>query len=228
MTGFIKTSLENISYRISDSRRKVDLLSLHGAGPSGKERIQYVIDEAEAHGLNCLTFDFSGHGLSTGELRDSSLKKRVYEAKKVLTNFDRNESLILIGTSMGGHIAIELLEHIPVHELILFCPAAYSRAAFDLPFNNQFTTEIRRHKSYIDSKVFSILENYRKKMLLFVGKDDKIIPAEVIDRYWSSSINCEFRKFVQLEECPHAIHGHATKNYAIKTQILAEIISLIS
>ncbi len=82
---------------------------LHGAGAGIKERIYGIAPSIIDVGTNILTIDFSGHGESTGDLKKSSLEKRVNEAKHAINKFASKESLTICGVSMGGYVAIKLL-----------------------------------------------------------------------------------------------------------------------
>ncbi|MDO6965531.1 alpha/beta hydrolase [Rhizobium alvei] len=69
--------------------------------------------ELEAHaarqGLHCLRFDYSGHGASSGHYTDGTISQWLEEALAVITRFGRKR-LILVGSSMGGWIALRLAE----------------------------------------------------------------------------------------------------------------------
>lgn len=57
---------------------------LHGAGRSSKERLLPLLGEFTAHGCHALALDFSGHGESTGALRELSLRRRFEQAVAVI------------------------------------------------------------------------------------------------------------------------------------------------
>jgi len=62
---------------------------------------------AAAQDLGCLRFDYSGHGQSQGRFEDGTLSRWLEEARAV---FDLTRGpQILVGSSMGGHIALLLL-----------------------------------------------------------------------------------------------------------------------
>lgn len=50
---------------------------LHGAGPGTKDRLLPLLADFAARGCHALAFDFSGHGESTGEQRELSLRRRL-------------------------------------------------------------------------------------------------------------------------------------------------------
>lgn len=60
------------------------------------------------HGFGCLRFDYSGHGQSEGRFEDGTLSRWLEETRAVFDGISRGPQ-ILVGSSMGGHIALLLL-----------------------------------------------------------------------------------------------------------------------
>ena len=83
---------------------------------------------ARGKGLACLRLDYSGHGESGGEFRDGTISLWLEEALAVIAHagFKR---LILIGSSMGGWIALRAVEELrktktaTVEGMVLIAPA---------------------------------------------------------------------------------------------------------
>lgn len=80
-------------------------------------------------GLACLRFDYSGHGQSGGAFRDGTISRWVEESLAVIDAHPA-ERLILIGSSMGGWIALRVLQEIhkrgtgpKVAGMVLIAPA---------------------------------------------------------------------------------------------------------
>jgi pimeloyl-ACP methyl ester carboxylesterase len=63
---------------------------------------------AEAGERACLRFDYSGHGQSEGRFEDGTISRWLEEASAVFTQLTSGQQ-ILIGSSMGGYIALLLL-----------------------------------------------------------------------------------------------------------------------
>lgn len=63
---------------------------------------------AREHGLASTLFDYSGHGLSSGAFTDGTIGRWFEEAYAVFTKLTRGPQVI-VGSSMGGHIALLLL-----------------------------------------------------------------------------------------------------------------------
>lgn len=181
-------------------------LSLHGGGPGGRQRIVDLSSYLAKQGYPVLRFDHSGHGDSTGILAEASLKKRYDEAMAALEFMDVSSGITLIATSMGGAIALEMLPHINVKNLILFCPAAYAAEAFDVPFGHGFTEIIRQPDSYRAATIFENLKNYTGRLLLVTGSADEIIPSEITHLYDESSTNCIRKDVIVVDGAVHALH----------------------
>lgn len=188
------------------------VISLHGGGPSDKGSTAYLSKLFYPMAKNVIRFDFSGQGESSGELKNSSLKKRYNEAKAVLESFQVTGPLTVIGSSMGGYIATKLLEEYTVETLILFCPAAYSRKAWDVRFSEGFTEIIRSKDSFLDSDIEDILRDFRGKSLLVMGREDDVIPSEVVKMYRAGLTNSSLFQFHEIEKCPHPIHRWVKRN----------------
>lgn len=84
---------------------------------------------ADEAGLECIRLDYSGHGASKGEFRKGTISRWLDESLAVLRH-KRPSSVILIGSSMGGWIALRVIEELrkleggpAVAGLVLIAPA---------------------------------------------------------------------------------------------------------
>ncbi|KPQ09606.1 MAG: Lysophospholipase [Saliniramus fredricksonii] len=92
-------------------------------------KAEAVADFAAAQGRACLRFDYSGHGESEGAFEDGTISRWCEEAIAAITTH-AGEKPILIGSSMGGWIALLATRHLRVHDrprapsgLVLIAPA---------------------------------------------------------------------------------------------------------
>ncbi|NEB05835.1 alpha/beta fold hydrolase [Streptomyces sp. SID13726] len=160
---------------------------LHGAGRGSKERLLPLLDEFTAHGCSALALDFSGHGESTGALRELSLRRRFEQAAAVIdARVPAGDPLILVGFSMSGHTVADLARHYGdrVTALALCAPAVYAAEAWDLPFGDgdgDFTTVIRRPDSWHRSPALDALRSYAGRAVLVVPGTDSVIPPQVTE-----------------------------------------------
>ena len=84
---------------------------------------------ADALGLASIRFDYSGHGISGGAFRDGTISRWLEEAIAVLDDI-RPKRVILVGSSMGGWIALRLVQELKarrkaakVDGIVLIAPA---------------------------------------------------------------------------------------------------------
>lgn len=86
---------------------------------------------ARDRGLAYTRFDYSGHGQSEGQFEDGTIGSWLAEAEAVRNELTR-EPLVIVGSSMGGWIALLLAramalgirdDHFPILGLVLIAPA---------------------------------------------------------------------------------------------------------
>lgn len=171
---------------------KPKLLMLHGAGGSNRSRYDLLRELLMKKGVSTAMFDFIGHGETAGDLAQSSLQDRTNQALAVIKHLGLEE-MNIFGSSMGGYIAIKLLEFYPVRTLILAAPAVYDSAAYDLFFDKGFTNVIRNR---INSDAWDILAKFTGSLLLYYGDKDEVIPKEITDKIWESAIQAKKEKLV--------------------------------
>ena len=188
------------------SEEIADVLFIHGAGKATKDRYFYLADFLCELNRSSILFDFSGHGESSGDITNSSLRKRLTEANEISNLLSKDKPITVIATSMGGHIAVKLFDTLKVQNLILFCPAAYSDDAFELNFSSAFTNEIRKNESWKKSGVFEIIRSFEGNLLIVIGEEDKVIPKGVIDSFFKNATNTNKKKLLVLPNAPHGLH----------------------
>jgi pimeloyl-ACP methyl ester carboxylesterase len=86
---------------------------------------------ASEKGLGSTLLDYSGHGVSGGAFKDGTIGRWLEEAEAVFTQVSEGEQIV-VGSSMGGHIALLLLRKLlaerpadaaRVKGLVLIAPA---------------------------------------------------------------------------------------------------------
>lgn len=202
-------------------------LSLHGAGPAGRQRIAYLAEHLVARGSSLFCFDFSGHGESTGKLSESTLTRRRHQAQSAVRVMGEKPTL-LIGTSMGGHVASSIITEVTPEYLLLFCPALYGDHSVELPFDTRFTAAIRLPLSFETSSVRNNLARFSGKSLIIVGDDDQVIPPRVIDIYRNELAKSGKNHVLRISDAPHNIHEWAIlrpENAALITAAVDDFLS---
>ncbi|MFE0475720.1 alpha/beta fold hydrolase [Streptomyces sp. NPDC058947] len=165
----------------------VTAVLLHGAGSGSKERLLPLVEEFAAQGCRALAFDFSGHGHSSGLLRELSLRRRLDQAVSVIdAHGGAHGPLVLVGFSMSGQTVADLVRHYGdrVAALGLCAPAVYAAEAWDVPFGDgdgRFSELIRRPGSWRGSPALDVLRAYQGRAVLAVPGSDEVIPPGVTE-----------------------------------------------
>ncbi|OLP59079.1 2-hydroxymuconic semialdehyde hydrolase [Xaviernesmea oryzae] len=111
---------------------------------------------AREQGLACLRFDYSGHGVSGGDFAEGTISRWLEEAQAVIAaaGLDR---MILVGSSMGGWIALRLVEELRsrgegarLTGLVLIAPAPDFTSALIEPQLSDAEREALAQKGYFE------------------------------------------------------------------------------
>jgi len=216
-------TLSGITYKAADNHTP-KLIFLHGAGTGNKDRRTYMFKILQEMGVSTFAFDFSGHGMSSGELSTSSLKKRLNEARISIENhMDTSAGISICAQSMGAHIALELLPYFKIQSFFLMAPAAYGKEAFNVQFNQGFTDIIRKPESWKSAETMPLLRRFTGNLLLYLGENDHVIPSGVIDMITENAANTSFFKTTVLPGAPHELNGWIEKEHEWSVKIATEM-----
>jgi pimeloyl-ACP methyl ester carboxylesterase len=83
---------------------------------------------AEVNGRACVRFDYSGHGESEGAMADGTIGRWLAESVAVFEAFGRGPQIV-IGSSMGGWIALLMLRELRRRAAPVAAPAASDPAS---------------------------------------------------------------------------------------------------
>ncbi len=144
---------------------------------------------ARAKGHECVRFDYSGHGRSSGSIEDGSISQWLDQSAAIFDEISTGPQ-ILIGSSMGGWLALLLLRHhlaqrAPgdrrIRALILIAPAAdMSERLMWNRFSDEIKQEIMstgvyyRPSDYEDGPYAitrNLIEDGRRHLVLDEGMD---------------------------------------------------------
>ncbi|MBT2423945.1 alpha/beta hydrolase [Streptomyces sp. ISL-22] len=194
----------------ADSPEPATAVLLHGAGNGSKERLLSLLAEFVSRGCHGLAFDFSGHGESTGALRELSLRRRFEQAVAVIdARVPDGGPLILVGFSMSGQTVADLAGHYGerVAAVGLCAPAVYAAEAWDVPFgegNGRFSEIIRTPDGWRTAPALDVLRAYEGRAVLAVPGTDAVIPPAVTQAVQDAlATRARFTRF----EVPDAEHG---------------------
>lgn len=227
---YAKVGRENLVASVvsNNHAQKPNFVYLHGAGSSTKERAYKLFELILDSTSGILSFDFSGHGESSGELARSSLKKRIMETRKIINLYADKKSLVVCGSSMGAYIAVKMLEYFEVKTLLLFCPAMYDRKSIKLRFDKGFGEAIRKTKSWEKSDAFSLLKRFSGNLFICIGEKDEVIPKEVITLLNKSAQKVRKKETMIIPNSPHMIHKFLDTHGSIQNKVARKICNLLA
>lgn len=201
------------------------VLALHGLGTAASRHgTRYLLDAIEPHGFGWLTFDFSGNGDSTGVLTESTLRGRRAEALAAAGHLDGIAAPVLIGTSMGAHLAASCIPELRPRALVLFCPAAYPADAAGLRFDGSLS----KPGNYPDSPAYAGLREFDGDLLIISAGEDQVVAPTVIDGYVDSAERARSTEVIRLDGYDHFIHRRLPGHPEDRNRVVQAMLRVLS
>lgn len=141
-----------------------------------------LLDWAQEKGRPYRCFDYSGHGASGGDFREFTVSRGIEEALAVLDDW-RRSPVVLVGSSMGGWIALRLMQVLTqrgrnekISGAVLIAPAPdFTERLMWSKFSNQAKAQIMKKgfceqpSAYSDESYLitrALIEDGRRHLLL--------------------------------------------------------------
>ena len=97
-----------IAYQYYKGNSKIGFMFFSGFCSDMKgNKAQYILQWCKKKKYECTLFDYSGHGKSSEKFIDSSIKEWIEDSLEILNRVS-SKPQILIGSSMGGWIALKI------------------------------------------------------------------------------------------------------------------------
>lgn len=206
-----------------------DVLTLHGAGETGRQRVRYLRERLLAEGISSCCFDFIGHGETGGDIKNTSLLERTQQACRIIDTRNIRRPLRIIAASMGAYTAVKLLEHYAVEKLVLLVPAMYAADAYRVTFGNGFTDIIRAPNSWMNSDAWEILSTYTGDLFIIAAGRDEVIPKGVIDRIRASAVRARTLMLFTAPDAPHFVFTYLRSNASSEfEQVFERMVHLLT
>lgn len=184
-------------------RSTLQPLLIHGAGTSVRGRFASLRNALQQRGIGSTAFDCIGHGETGGSLHESSLSSRTRQAQAVADASHGAPPRVVVGTSMGAYNAIKLLESRKIEALVLVVPGVYTLEAYDVPFGAEFSSIIRKERSWENTDAWGILEKFTGKLLVIAAEHDTVIPPEIPERLVQAAHNASWSKLYVVQGAEH-------------------------
>lgn len=204
---------------------KIDTILLHGAGSASMERSIYLAEYLAENGHGSYAFDFIGHGKTGGELMGSTLQDRITHTQRALKFL--NEKNIIIGSSMGGHVATKIGTEHGFGSILLFCPAIYPDESVNIPFGDDFTRIIRMPDAWKKSQLFEKVKKFKGNIIIIIGEHDEVIPKELPSMLVGNALNAKHASIITVPNATHRLQSFLLANNKERQYVLSKISEIV-
>ncbi len=154
---FFKLSkTKKLRYLSNNINTNICIVFLHGFASDleGKKPL-FIKEYARKNKLGFLAMEYSGHGKSYGKFINGNISKWTQDAKKIIKKKIRNKKIILVGSSMGAWISLNLFKFFN-NQIIGFVGIGSAPEFLQKLMWNKFSQKIKRE---IRDKGFTNIKN---------------------------------------------------------------------
>jgi esterase/lipase len=109
---FLTKNNQKIHYKFINNKSLTTIIFLHGLMSNIKsKKAKHLKKFVDKNKINLLLFEYSGHGRSSGQFTNLSIKDWVADSKLIIKKLVKNNKIVLIGSSMGVWIGIILIKY---------------------------------------------------------------------------------------------------------------------
>lgn len=138
-------------------------------------------------GTDCIRFDYSGHGSSGGDFRDGTISRWIEESLAVIDYAAPASRLILIGSSMGGWVALRLVQELKrrgetgrVAGLVLIAPAPdFTVDLIEPNLTEAEKASLAEHGYFEEPSQYSSEPNIFTRALIEDGRANRVLSGPV-------------------------------------------------
>jgi pimeloyl-ACP methyl ester carboxylesterase len=173
---------QKIHYIFINNKSLITIIFLHGLMSDIKsKKAKFLKKFVNKNKINLLLFEYSGHGKSSGQFTDFSIKNWIEDSRSIVKNLIKKGKIILIGSSMGAWIGIVLIKyfHQRIKGFIGIAPAPdFTEELIWKKLNIFEKNNIRKNKIY---KLKSSHNNFYPitKKFIFDGKKILILNKKI-------------------------------------------------
>ena len=109
---FLTNNNQKIHYKFINNKSQTTIIFLHGLMSDIKsKKAKHLKNFVIKNKINLLLFEYSGHGKSSGQFIDFSIKNWVEDSRLIIKKIIKKNKIILIGSSMGAWIGTILIKY---------------------------------------------------------------------------------------------------------------------
>ena len=193
---------KKIRYLINNTSSDIYVVFLHGFKSDLEgDKPRAIYEFCKKKKIGFLAHEYSGHGKSYGKFEDGTITSWTEDTKKIITRRIKNKKLILVGSSMGGWIGLNLFKSLN-KKILAFVGIAPAPEFLERLMWKNFTEKVKKQlikeKIYIFShggfeynisynlikdgrknKIFN--KNFKNNIFLTIlhGKKDDVVPISI-------------------------------------------------
>tara|TARA_Y100000591_G_scaffold136387_1_gene116971 strand:- start:447 stop:1223 length:777 start_codon:yes stop_codon:yes gene_type:complete len=218
---------KKIRYLFNSSTNDIYIVFLHGFKSDLEgDKPKTLFKFCKENKIGFLALEYSGHGKSYGKFEDGTITSWTKDAKNIIRKKIKQKKLILVGSSMGGWIGLNLLQSFKknIHAFVGIAPAPefldrlmwknFSKKAKRQLVNEKFYSfnhggfEYNISYNLIkDGRKNKILcKNFKDKIFLTIlhGKKDNVVPISISKKILKIFKNAK-KKLIIIKNGDHSL-----------------------
>ncbi len=225
---FVKISKnKKIRYLINNTSSNIYVVFLHGFKSDLEgDKPKALYEFCKKKKIGFLAHEYSGHGKSYGKFENGTISSWTEDTKKIITKKIKNKKLILVGSSMGGWIGLNLFKSLN-KKILAFVGIAPAPEFLERLMWKNFTDKVKRQlikeKIYIfnhggfdynisynlikdgrKNKIFN--KNFKSNIFLTIlhGKNDDVVPISISRKILNIFKNAN-KKLILIKSGDHSL-----------------------
>ena len=151
-------------------------------------------------GLSVLRFDFTGHGVSEGDIDDITPLAGLDDLKSAIKTLGKKK-IAIYGSSFGGYVALLYATDHPILALALKSPVSdWSEVQISNDRGKRFRQEVK------DIHIYKLAKNIKAPTLIIHGDQDDVVPLAQSQRLLKS-LDSKVKKLEIIKGANHDIRG---------------------
>ena len=200
---FLKLSkYKKIRYLFNSTSEDIYVLFLHGFRSDLEgDKPKTLFKFCKKNKIGFLALEYSGHGKSYGKFENGTISSWTDDTKKIIKKKIIKKKLIIVGSSMGGWIGLNLFKSFKKN-IVGFVGIAPAPEFLDRLMWNKFTSEVKRklakdkfyifkHGGYEYNISYNLIKNGRKNKIfntifkneiyltILHGQKDDVVPVTI-------------------------------------------------
>lgn len=194
---------------LAEANAKFNFIYLSGNGSNVRSAIPFFNELTNQANVNIFTFNYSGYGLSDGKptiegiVNDGNIALDFYNQ-----NLNNNLPTLLLGYSMGGYVALNILEKNFIDQVIIMSTFTSMKELEDYLIKDALPWIVRPFlKLDVDEKIYNLnnkplAQKVEKPVLVIHGKADDFIPPAMGQTLYEL-MPSNNKKFVTIDDADH-------------------------